>query len=438
MSRKDIKTLEVKYLPVEKINRYEQNAKLHSPKQVTQIRKSIESFGFLNPILLDDNWEIIAGHGRLEAALQAGMKEVPAILLEHLTEGQKKAYRLADNKLTELGEWDVEKLQIEFQAIEMLSPEISLDITGFGTGELDNIMNIGAKEADPTENNIPFIQEDEIVSREGYIWLLGNHKIICGNSLLKETFISLMSDKKADMIFGDPPYNVKINGHVCGKGTCQHKEFAMASGEMNSEEFKNFLKQSFILLKEFSKDGSLHYLCMDWRHLKEILYAGEIYDEIKALCVWSKNNAGMGSLYRSQHELIFVFKNGKASHINNVELGKNGRYRTNIWSYNGVNSFGKERENLKTHPTPKPVEMIKDAIFDVTNRGDIVLDNFLGSGSTLIAAEKTRRICYGIEIEPLYIDTTIRRYEELTGKDVVHLKSGKTYKELLAQKKEGK
>jgi DNA modification methylase len=438
MLKEEIKTLKVVYLPIGRIKKYEGNPKIHSPKQIAQIKKSVEEFGFINPVLIGNDNELIAGHGRLEAAKMAGLKEIPAIHLGHLTEAQKKAYLIVDNKLTELGEWSTEKLKLEFQAIESLSPEISLDITGFEMPQIEGIMEGISKEADPVINAIPFIPEDEIVAKKGDLWQLGRHYIICGDSLKRETFTTLMGDKKADMVFADPPYDVKINGHVCGKGTCKHKEFAMASGEMSSSEFQNFLKQSFTLLKEFSKDGSLHFLCMDWRHIKEIILAGEVYTEFKNLCVWVKNNAGMGSLYRSQHELIFVFKNGKAPHVNNVELGKNGRYRSNIWSYNGVNSFGKERENLKIHPTSKPVEMIKDAILDVTNKGAIVLDNFLGSGSTLIAAEKVKRICYGIEIEPLYVDTTIRRYEKLTGKDAVHLKSGKTYKELLNTKKEEK
>lgn len=438
MANQEQQKLQVRYLPVEKIKRYEGNPRLHSPKQVAQIRKSIESFGFLNPILLDENCEIIAGHGRLEAALQAGMKEVPTILLEHLTEVQKKAYRLADNKLTELGEWDVEKLQIEFQEIEMLSPEISLDITGFETGELDNIMNGGIKEVDPKENNVPFIPEDEIVTQQGDIWQLGRHRIICGNSLEKATFETLMEGKKAEMVLADAPFNLSADD-IGSEGNIKHKDFQFAHGEMTEAEFKNFLKQSFTLLRDFSKEGSLQYLFMDWRHVREMSCAGsEVYTELKNICVWNKSNAGMGSFYRSKHELVFIYKNGKAAHINNIELGAHGRSRSNVWDYAGVNSFGEERKNLKLHPTVKPTELVKDAILDASNRGGIILDSFLGSGTTLIAAEKVARVCYGIEIEQRYVDTAIRRYEEVFKKDAIHVQSGKTYKELLAQKKEDK
>ena len=246
---------------------------------------------------------------------------------------------------------------------------------------------------------------------------------------------NFLEDKKADMIFTDPPYNVKVEGHVCGNGKYHHKEFAMASGEMSENEFQEFLTKNFTLLKEFSKDGSLHYICMDWRHIKEIIYAGSIYDEFENLCVWNKSNGGMGSLYRSKHELIFIFQNGYKSHLNNIELGKHGRYRTNVWDYPGVNNFG-NNDNLKFHPTVKPVEMVKDAILDVTKRNGIVLDAFLGSGTTLIAAEKSSRICYGIELEPLYVDTTIRRWQDLTKKSAVHVQTGNTYDELLKIKKE--
>lgn len=431
--------LNVEYIPIDSIKAYSNNTKIHAAKQLAQIKRSIEEFGYTAPVLVDEELELIAGHGRVAAARMVGMTEIPAIRLAHLSDAQKKAYRIADNKLTELGEWDLEKLQIEFRAIEMALPEMSLDITGFEMPEIEGIVEGKAKEdADPAINAVPFVPPDEIISKPGDVWLLGNHKIICGNSLKKETFAALMEAQRAQMVFTDPPYNIPINGHAGGKGKHTHKEFAMASGEMTKPEFQNFLTKNFALLKEFSVAGSLHYICMNWLHAKEILLAGDIYDELKNIITWCKANGGMGSLYRSQTEFVFLFKNGKARHINNVQLGSNRRYRTNFWQYGGVNSFGKEQNNLKMHPTCKPVEMVKDAILDVTKRGDIVLDAFLGSGSTLIAAENCNRVCYGIEIEPLYIDTTIRRFQTLTGKDAVHADSGKTYKKLLEEIKEGK
>ncbi len=424
--------LEVSYIPIDGIKPYKNNPKQHCEKQITQIINSIKEFRFNNPILIDENNEIIAGHGRLLAAKHLGLTQVPIIRLTHLTAPQKRAYRIADNKLTENGEWDIDLLKLEFSELEKLNLDFSLDITGFDNIEIDTILN--PAQADEKLNNIPFIDEKEIVSKPGDIWQLGAHRIICADALKQESFAALMGEEKADMVFTDPPYNVKIEGHVCGKGANQHKEFAMASGELTESEFTNFLSQNFGLLKAFSKEGSLHYICMDWRHTGEISAAGKIYDEFKNICVWNKTNAGMGSLYRSKHEFIFLFKNGKTPHINNVELGVHGRYRTNVWDYAGVNAFGKNRSLLKLHPTVKPVEMIWDAILDVSTRGDIVLDSFLGSGSTLIACEKVKRVCRAVELEPLYIDTTIRRWQDLTGQKAVLQGSGKTYSNLLAEK----
>lgn len=429
--------LTVVYISLDTLMEYPNNPRQHDTKQLIKIQNSIEKFGFINPILVDEHNEIIAGHARLAAARLAHLPQVPVIRLEHLSTAQKKAYRIADNKLAELGTWSVENLQLEFQELEKLDLDFSLGITGFDMGDIDLILEGKEAKADPKANNIPFIPDNEVVTQEGDIWILGEHRIICGNSLQKETLSPLMEDKKADMVFTDPPYNVKINGHVCGAGNVQHKEFKFASGEMTAEEFTQFLKTSFELLCMFSKDGSLHYICMDWRHIKEIMTAAEVYDQFKNLCVWRKDNAGMGSFYRSQHELIFMFKHGKEPHINNVELGVHGRYRTNVWNYSGVNTPSAENaEKRAMHPTVKPVELIKDAILDASNRGGVVLDTFLGSGSTLIAAEKAGRICYGVELEPKYMDTAIRRYESLGEKrSAVHMGSGKTYQELLAAKR---
>lgn len=312
--------LTVVYTSLDTLTEYPNNPRQHDTKQLIKIQNSIEKFGFINPILVDEHNEIIAGHARLAAARLAHLPQVPVIRLEHLSTAQKKAYRIADNKLAELGTWSVENLQLEFQELEKLDLDFSLGITGFDMGDIDLILEGKEAKADPKANNIPFIPDNEVVTREGDIWILGEHRIICGNSLQKETLSQLMEDKKADMVFTDPPYNVKINGHVCGAGNVQHKEFKFASGEMTVEEFTQFLKTSFELLCMFSKDGSLHYICMDWRHIKEIMTAADVYDQFKNLCVWRKDNAGMGSFYRSQHELIFMFKHGKEPHINLIVL----------------------------------------------------------------------------------------------------------------------
>ncbi len=393
-------------------------------------------------MLVDENCEILAGHGRLAAAKLLQLEQIPIVRLAHLNEAEKRAYRIADNKLTENGLWNEDLLKLEFSEIEKLSldldTELSLDITGFSLPEVDVLLDDGKKEHKISEtlNTEPYVPENEIISKPGDIWCLGQHRIICGNSLDDETFIKLMNGKKANMVLQDPPYNVSINGHVGGNGKIKHKEFAFASGEMSDQEFISFLEKNFALCIKYSQQGSLHFNYMDWRHAFHILEAAnKTFSSFVNLCVWDKGTGGMGSLYRSQHELCFVFKNGKEAHTNNVELGKNGRYRTNVWKYPGVNSFGRHKNDLKMHPTVKPVEMLYDAILDVTNRGELVLDTFLGSGSTLIAAEKAHRICYGVEFEPLYIDTTIRRYQELFNTGAMRESDGKTYNELLNETK---
>ena len=430
--------LKIENIALDQIRAYARNAKEHPERQIQQMAASIKEFGFNNPILVDGDGEIIAGHGRLEAAKLVGLATVPIIRLPHLSEAQKRAYRVADNKIALNSGWNLDLLRLEIFELEEICEDMDISITGFDSVEIDVLMDIDERSADPKVNAIPYIPEDEIVSKSGDIWQIGEHRVICGDSLNSETFEKLLVGKQVDMVLQDAPYNCKIQGHVCGSGTIKHKEFAMASGEMSADEFTNFLRTNFALCAKFSKPGSLHMNFMDWRNLRQITTAGsDVFSSLVNMCVWVKSSGGMGSLYRSQHEICFVFKNGREPHTNNVELGKNGRYRTNVWQYAGVNSFGHNKENLKLHPTVKPVEMLKDAILDVSKRGQIILDSFLGSGSTLIAAHKAKRICYGIEFEPLYIDTTIRRFRDLFGIDAIHEQSGKTYSELLAAKQGG-
>jgi len=429
--------LSIQYIPIKNIKPYENNARVHDEKHVLQIVSSIKTFDFTNPILIDENNEILAGHGRWLAATNLNLETVPCVRISYLTDSQKRAYRIADNKLTINGAWDENLLGLELKDLSALNLDFNLNVTGFELPEIDlMIQNLDKTEEDPLDE-IPEVEDKDIVSQPGDLWQLDNHIIYCGDSLKSESYELLMGDKRARMIFTDAPYNVKIDGHVCGAGKVHHDEFAMASGEMSREEFTQFLKTAFTNIRNYSVDGSIHYLCMDWRHIIEITTAcDDVYTEMKNLCVWNKASGGMGSLYRSKHELVFVYKNGIASHINNVELGKHGRYRTNVWDYAGVNSFGEERDKLKLHPTVKPVQMIIDAVMDTSNRGDIVLDAFLGSGSTLIACEKSGRICRGIELEPKYIDVTIKRWQTMTGKDAVNITTGKTYNELLGKKDE--
>ena len=432
-----MKTLTIENVALGQIRAYVKNAKNHPESQIQQIAASIQQFGFNNPILVDENLEIIAGHGRMAAAQLLGLDTVPVIRLAHLSDAPKRAYRLADNKIAENGGWNADLLRLEISELEQICGDMDVSIPGFSDVELDVLTMDNRTTADSKANNVPYIPENEIVTRPGDVWCIGDHRIICGNSMDAATFETLLGTRQADMVLQDPPYNVKISGHVCGSGNIRHKEFKMASGEMSTDEFMQFLHKNFELCAKYSRHGALQYNFMDWRHMGEILSAGSnVFSSLINMCVWCKTSGGMGSLYRSQHELCFIFKNGKESHTNNVQLGKNGRYRTNVWQYAGVNAFGRHRSDIQMHPTVKPVEMLKDAILDVTRRGDVVLDTFLGSGSTLIAAHQSKRICYGIELEPLYVDTAIRRFLEMFHIDAVHQATGKTYSELLTVKRE--
>ena len=409
-----LNSIKIDYVKIGELREYSSNPKIHEEKQIQQIAKSIERFGFNNPILVDERSEVIAGHGRLLAARLLKLEAVPVVRLIHLSEAEKRAYRIADNKLSENGRWDTDLLKLEFSEIEKLAlnleDELNLDITGFDFKEIDVLLadNKPNEKADEKLNSVPYVPENEIVSQHGDVWLLGKHKVICGDARQEETYQRLFEEVKANMVFIDPPYNVKIQGHVCGAGQTKHKEFAFGSGEMNEAEFISFLKTSMANIAKYSTENSIHYVCMDWRHIYELLSAArDIYPKMLNMAVWYKKNGGMGSFYRSQHELIFVFQNGKGPHVNNVKM----------------------------HPTVKPVELVRDAILDASKRNNIVLDAFLGSGTTLIAAEKAGRVCYGIEYEPLYIDTIIRRYYELTGVWAVRKDDDKPYNELLKEKK---
>ena len=424
--------------PVSDLKPYPRNPRTHSKAQIRQIAASIEEFGFTNPILVVSDGGIIAGHGRLEAAKLLGLNRVPVIQLDHLSEAQKRAYVIADNRLAEKAGWDQELLVLELQGLLEFDLDFDVEITGFETAEIDLLIEGLADQGEEDQADVlPEIDPNKPpVSQPGDLWLLGSHRLLCGNALEAESYVRLMDGAQAQMVFIDPPYNVKIDGNVCGSGRIKHREFAMASGEMSETEFTTFLEKVFGHLASHSTNGAIHFIFMDWRHFHELLTAArEIYAGLKNLCVWAKTNGGMGSLYRSQHELVAVFKNGTAPHINNIELGRHGRNRTNVWTYPGVNSLSPERmTELALHPTVKPVALIADAILDCSKRGGIVLDAFAGSGTTLIAAEKTGRRGYGIELDPVYIDVAIERFQKLTGTDATHVETGMTFAEVKSQR----
>lgn len=433
----DALTFDIEYLPTERIKLDKRNARRHPPGQVDQIGNSIAEFGFITPVVLNANDECLVGNGRVLAAKKRGIPTVPVIRVNHLTPAQMRAYAIADNRLTDNSRWDDRTLAEHLKELSELDLGFSLEVTGIPTGEID--LRIAGLEVEVAGHD----SADDIpapgiaVTRLGDMWKLGKHRVLCGDAKDESSYRTLMGDMRARVVITDPPYNVRISGHAGGKGKTKHREFVEASGELSDQEFVGFLRATTALMAAFSLDGAIHYVFMDWRHVADLILAGrEVYSELKNLAVWVKPNAGMGSMYRSQHELVCVFKVGTARHRNNVELGRNGRHRTNVWECPGVTPFGLQTDEgnlLKLHPTVKPVRMLTDALMDCSARGDVVLDPFLGSGSTLIAAEKVGRVCYGMDLDPLYVDTVIRRWQAWTGEQAIHAQSGRTFDELQAE-----
>jgi DNA modification methylase len=422
--------MNIEIVPITDLRPRAGNPRTHSKKQIRQLAASITKFGFVNPVLTDGNGCLVAGHGRIEAAQLVGLTEVPTIRLADMSEAEIRAYVIADNQLAANAGWDKSLLAVEFAYLSALEIDFDLTVTGFEAPEIDAFLGVGdpERQTDDPDDDAPAVAETA-VSQLGDVWQIGQHRLICGDATQDMTYADLLGDERAVMIFADAPYNVPINGHVSGLGKHKHREFAMASGEMAPAQFVSFLSTTFSCLSRWSIKGSIHFQCIDWRSLREMLEAGSAnYSELKNLCVWAKTNGGMGSLYRSAHELVLVFKSGSEPHINNVELGKNGRFRTNVWNYAGANSFGRSRDqDLAMHPTVKPVMMVADAMLDCSRRKDIVLDPFAGSGTTLVAAQRTRRRGYGIELDPLYCDVIVRRMQKLFKLVATRTSDGQTF-----------
>lgn len=408
--------LNVKSRNISDLRPYKGNARTHSKKQIKQLTASIEEFGFNNPLLITGDGEIIAGHGRFEAAKLAGLATVPTIVIDDLSPAQRRAYVLADNKLALNAGWHTEMLALQLGELVELG---CAEFTGFSTAEIDLVLDDA--EAAKTKPVAEGPEDAEVpvgltaVSRTGDLWRLGRHFLLCGDAREAADLAVVMSDEKADAVFTDPPFNCKIDGHVSGMGKVKHREFAMACGEMTDEEFTTFLEVTLGNATGHCKDGAIAFVCIDWRGLTPLLTAGRaVFSEHKQLCFWSKSDgAGMGTFYRSAHELVLVFKVGTAPHTNTFGLGETGRYRTNVWNYPRVSHV--RNDEVPEHPTPKPVALVADALRDVTRRGEVVLDPFGGGGTTLIAAQMCGRSARLIEYDPLYCDATIRRFERFTG-----------------------
>jgi len=397
----------------------------HPRRQLEKLAASLDEFGFVLPVVLDREKRVVAGWGLVLAARQLDLLQVPAVTITDLDDGKLRLLRMALNRLGEDSSWDTEALALEFSDVLALDENVDLQISGFEMGEIDAHLLAGEDE----EDELPPIEASAAVTRGGDTWILGDHRVHCGNALDATTYDRLLGDERAVMVFADPPYNCLIDGHVSGLGRNKHAAFAMASGEMSPAEFETFLATALGHTSHYAVDGSIHFVCMDWRGMRELLAAAAlVYTAMKNLCVWNKSNAGMGSLYRSKHELVFVFKKGHATHVNNVQLGVFGRHRPNVWDYPSQNVWANSAKGkLSLHPTVKPVALIADAIRDCSNQNDVILDPFGGAGTTLIAAERTGRRARLIEIDPLYVDATVRRWQHLTGKIAVHAETAQPF-----------
>ena len=423
-------------LPVKQIKVNSRNARTHSRKQIREIADSIKAFGFGAPVLIDETYTLIAGHGRLMAAKELGLEEIPAVQLCGLSAAQKRALALADNKIAIKAGWDRSVLATELPELADLLVEEGLDVavTGFEPAEIDQITADFEQANDPDDDINPGWLNKPIVSVMGDIWELGPHRLVCGDAREGAHLDRLLQGERPSVAFMDPPYNRRVS-QIGGRGRIKHAEFAMASGEMSRDGFVAFLADALGPAAHASRDGAVHFVCMDWRHVGELLDAGrQVYGETLNIIAWVKANGGQGSFYRSRHELIVVFRVGVTAHLNNIELGRHGRSRSNVWEYAGINSFRAGRlDELRAHPTAKPVALVADALKDCSRRGDVVLDTFGGSGTTLMAAERVGRRARILEIEPRYVDTTIRRWQSFTGKDAVNAATGRTFEEIAAE-----
>jgi len=387
----------------------------HPTSKKRALQANIADYGMLNPIAIDADNNIVDGLLRLEIAKKLGLQTVPVIRIDHMDEAELLAYGIAANKMPGVANIDAKEMSFAFAEIKAALPDFDLRLTGFSYGEVDRIAGRQAASRYDDLDEQEAVLAAEPKSRLGHLYQLGRHRLLCGNSLEQSSFSALMQDNVAVCCFTDPPYNVKINGNVSSSG--RFTEFAMASGEMSTNEFQIFLAAVLGNVAEHLCDGAITYACMDHAHIGELLAAGHaIFDQRLNICIWDKGTPAMGSFYRSQHEMVAVFKKGAGAHINNIGLGKHGRNRSNLWNFPGIGGFGKGRKKaLELHPTVKPVALVAEALLDATGPGDIVIDPFGGSGSTLIAAEKTDRRARLVEYDPVYVDRTIARWEKLTG-----------------------
>ncbi|MDQ3420649.1 MAG: site-specific DNA-methyltransferase [Acidobacteriota bacterium] len=428
-------SLAIQYLAISLIKPNPNNVRLHPQSQLRKLAESLREFGFLVPILIDDDGMILAGHARYQAALLLGLTAVPVVRVSHLTEKQRRAFLLADNKLASLSSFDMEKLAVEFEYLLDGNDSHTISTTGFDIVEVDKVL--GNDRAAPAEEVVELPADAAVpVSQPGDLWLIGKHRLLCGSCLDRMNVERLFAGEKASAVVADPPYGIAIENNVSGLGAKKHKDFMMGCAEMSDVELTfSFFRPAFQLMAEFSHPGAIAFIFMDWRHARHVQNAADgVFLEHKNTIVWVKSNPGLGSWYRSQHEFVLAFKMSAGPTTNNFGLGGQGRVRSNVWQYPGANVFRAGRkQDLEDHPTVKNLKMCADAILDVSAPGDIIFDPFLGSGTTISAAAATGRRGFGLEIDPKYVDVIIRRVTEKTGL-IARLEDGRTFAEVAAER----
>lgn len=430
-----IRSAAVELWPIGQVRRRARNPRHHSSRKLAALRRAIATYGVFVPLVLDQNGNLLSGEARLACAIELGLSMVPVIVVTHLSETEKRLFALAENRIPELSTWDLPALKLEISELPLADPTLDLTSTGFDTADLDRILNSAASDALGTDDILPDL-ESRAVARVGDLFVLRDHRFYCGSAQDPQSYEALLRGELAQMVITDPPYNVPIAGHARNSRTT-HREFVEASGEMTEQEFTEFLSGFIRHVKCFSSDGAIIYIFMDHAHSLELQAAAyPLLGKQKQLCVWVKDNAGMGSFYRSAHELIYVYKKGTAPHLNHFNLGEKGRYRTSVWNYPGANSGHDRKGALAMHPTVKPCAMFVDAMLDCSDRNGIVLDCFGGSGVTIIAAERTVRRARVIELDPRYVDLSIRRWQTMTGEKAIHAESGLSFEELSTRRGE--
>lgn len=408
--------LKIEYRPVSSLNPYAGNARVHPKTQIKKIAESIKVFGWTNPIIIAGDGTVLCGHGRLEAAALLGMKSVPTICLEYLSEADRRAYIIADNAIAEHAGWSKQTLASELSGLAEIGYE--LELTGLDTLKIETLLSMD----DPEEQVDDEVElpDDEVacVCRLGDDWDIGDHRLVVGDARDPAVYERLLQGERVQLVATDPPYGCKIENNVSGNGQTKHSDFLMGAGETGLKEFAmTLLRPAFKCIAAHCSSGAIAFVFSDWRALPHVVDAASgVFLEWKQLIIWSKTNGGQGAFYRSAHEEILAFKVSEGQHINNFKLGEGGRYRTNVWTYAGANVFRSGRmQDLTDHPTVKPKKLMADAILDCSKRGGIVLDAFAGSGTTLCAAAATGRRGRGIELDPKYADVILRRVQEETG-----------------------